>query len=64
MRAFACPTCSQLVFYESSACLNCGTELGALDGPRCANLDTAACNWQAGAAGELRLVDELFREAR
>ena len=62
MRAFACPNCSQLVFFENTACLNCGTELGlrwperelgALDGPRCANFETAACNWQAGAPGEL-----------
>ena len=52
MRAFACPNCSQLAFFENTACLNCGTELGfrwperelgALDGPRCANLETAAC---------------------
>ncbi len=62
MRAFACPTCSQLVFFENTACLNCGTELGfrwperelgALVGPRCANLETAACNWVAGGPGEL-----------
>jgi hypothetical protein len=62
MRAFACPTCSQLVFFENTACLNCGTELGfrwperelgALDGPRCANLETAACNWVAAGLGEL-----------
>ena len=45
MRAFACPTCSQLVFFENTACLSCATEreLGALEGPRCANLETAAC---------------------
>ena len=62
MRAFACPTCSQLVFFENTACLNCGTELGfrwperelgALDGPRCANVMTAACNWIADSAGAL-----------
>jgi hypothetical protein len=63
LRAFACPACSQLVFFENPACPNCGTELGfrwparelgALDGDsRCANLDTAACNWVPEAAGEL-----------
>jgi hypothetical protein len=63
LRAFACPTCSQLVFFENTSCLNCGTELGfrwparELGGmgadPRCANLDTAACNWVPEAAGEL-----------
>ena len=62
MRAFACPTCSQLVFFENTACLNCRTELGfrwperelgALHGARCANLETAACNWVAGGPGEL-----------
>ena len=70
MRAFACPNCSQLVFFENTACLNCGTELGfrwperelgALDGPRCANLETAACNWVAEAPGELCFSCRLTR---
>ena len=70
MRAFACPTCSQLVFFENTACLNCGTELGfrwperelgALDGPRCANLETAACNWVAASPGELCFSCRLTR---
>jgi hypothetical protein len=70
MRAFACPTCSQLVFFENTACLNCGTELGfrwperelgALDGPRCANLETAACNWVAAGPGELCFSCRLTR---
>jgi hypothetical protein len=70
MRAFACPTCSQLVFFENTACLNCGTELGfrwperelgALDGPRCANLVTAACNWVADPPGELCFSCRLTR---
>lgn len=70
MRAFACPTCSQLVFFENTACLNCGTELGfrwperelgALDSPRCANLVTAACNWVADAPGELCFSCRLTR---
>jgi hypothetical protein len=63
LRPFACPTCSQLVFFENTACLNCGTELGfrwptrelgALGGDtRCANFGTAACNWVPEVAGEL-----------
>jgi hypothetical protein len=63
MRAFTCPTCDRLVFFENSECLNCGTALGfrwperelvALgDGIRCANTEIAACNWLAGAPGEL-----------
>jgi hypothetical protein len=70
MRAFACPSCSQLVFFENTACLNCGTELGfrwpkrelrALDGPRCANLEPAACNWIAAAPGELCFSCALTR---
>ncbi len=28
MRAFTCHNCGQLVFFENSACLNCGAELG------------------------------------
>ena len=70
MRAFACPNCSQLVFFENTACLNCATELGfhwrqrelgALEGPRCANLETAACNWEAEEAGELCFSCRLTR---
>lgn len=55
MRSFSCPACRQLVFFENSTCLNCGTELGyarashdlvALGGlVRCANAGIAACNW-------------------
>jgi hypothetical protein len=56
MRAFSCPHCSQLVFFENSVCLRCGTALG-FDSERreivepgnglvaCANLDLAGCNW-------------------
>jgi hypothetical protein len=60
VRAFACGHCHQLVFFENSVCLRCGTPLGfvpsrrhvvALTGDatasmrRCANADIAACNW-------------------
>jgi hypothetical protein len=70
MRAFACPNCSQLVFFENTACLNCGTklgfrwperELGALTGPRCVNLEKAACNWLAERSGELCFSCALTR---
>ena len=56
MRAFTCPTCDQLVFFENSVCLRCATPLGVDPARRelvavkdglvpCANLDLAACNW-------------------
>ncbi len=56
MRSFACPTCAQLVFFDNSVCLRCGTEVGfdptTLDlvepgdeRVRCANQLLAACNW-------------------
>jgi hypothetical protein len=70
MRAFACPNCSQLVFFENTACLNCGTELGfrrperelgALAAPRCANFETAACNWVVERPGELCFSCRLTR---
>ena len=28
MRAFTCPACSALVFFENSVCLTCGTPIG------------------------------------
>jgi hypothetical protein len=67
--AFACPVCERLVPFESTECLNCGSELGyeprqrsivALRGAgsepslhRCANARLAACNWLVGSEGEL-----------
>ncbi|MBC8092240.1 MAG: putative zinc-binding metallopeptidase [Pseudonocardia sp.] len=55
MRSFSCPACGQLLFFENSTCLNCGTALGyarrsrdlvELGGlVRCANAGIAACNW-------------------
>jgi hypothetical protein len=69
MLAFACPVCERLVTFESTECLNCGSELGyewgrrsivALDARdpetrlfRCANARLAACNWLVGSEGEL-----------
>jgi hypothetical protein len=58
MRSFSCPRCNQLVFFENTACLRCGLELGfdtqrrtlvRLDDDtgvvRCANQQLADCNW-------------------
>ena len=59
VRAFECPVCRQLVFFENNQCLRCRALLGfeprareivALDrGPqtwaRCANFEIAGCNW-------------------
>ena len=28
MRAFTCPACSAIVFFENSVCLTCGTPIG------------------------------------
>ena len=66
MRAFTCPVCSQLVFFENSKCLRCGSplafdperrELVALDADaprsRCANAGLVGCNWLAPAPGAL-----------
>jgi len=61
VRAFACPNCGQLVFFENSECLRCHTPLGfdpdsldlaaVTDGrARCANANLAACNWLVPAA--------------
>ncbi|HEX3520378.1 MAG TPA: putative zinc-binding metallopeptidase [Solirubrobacteraceae bacterium] len=69
MLAFACPVCERLVTFESTSCLNCGSELG-FDSPqramvtvaasgshdpryRCANASLAACNWLTEREGEL-----------
>jgi hypothetical protein len=60
VRAFTCDHCGQLLFFENSLCLRCGSPLGFVpseldlkvidrDGyperRRCANAQLAACNW-------------------
>jgi hypothetical protein len=55
MRAFACPRCGNLVFFENNACLRCGVGLGfdhdigelvVADGrQRCINATQLGCNW-------------------
>ncbi|MCW2984121.1 MAG: hypothetical protein JWR63_1691 [Conexibacter sp.] len=71
MRAFTCGVCGQLVFFENSACLRCGSALafdwGARElrtrpqAPPCANRDVIGCNGLAGALGELCFACELTR---
>ena len=58
MRAFSCPCCDHLLFFENSACLRCRTPVGyspeagtlvavEVGTPlvRCANAGIAGCNW-------------------
>ena len=66
MRAFACPRCGQLVFFENFECLRCHAPLGfdpdlqamvLVDGNdpgarRCANQAQAACNWVVREPGQ------------
>jgi hypothetical protein len=74
MRSFSCPTCSRLVFFPNSECLNCHTALGfdpeprtivaVADRPRCANAVLATCNWvvaDPGAFGGLCRCCRLTR---
>jgi hypothetical protein len=64
VRAFHCPTCGQMVFFENTVCLSSGTPLGfdtelremvkpdpARHKP-CANAVVAACNWLLPAGDE------------
>jgi hypothetical protein len=63
VRAFTCPHCSALVFFENSVCLTCATAIGysraegafveAADRTRCANRSLATCNWFAEDDGPL-----------
>lgn len=66
MRAFACPRCGQLVYFENDTCLRCQADLGfdpdlgtivlvASDegvsvGRHCANQALAGCNWLVSSA--------------
>jgi hypothetical protein len=67
VRSSHCPTCDQLVFFENTACLACGTSLGfdpsagevvAVDPDRhrpCASSVLAACNWLVAVDGPIDL---------
>ncbi len=69
MRTFRCQHCGQLVFFENTECLHCGTSLGfapdrgelvPLDQPRyrrCSNTVVAACNWLVAADDGVGLCD-------
>ena len=72
MRSFSCDTCGQLVFFENTVCLRCGSDLGFDSGrrelvtlsagaARCANLELAGCNWLVDATGELCASCRLTR---
>ncbi|OLR94003.1 zinc-binding metallopeptidase family protein [Actinokineospora bangkokensis] len=61
MRSFSCPECGNVLFFENSSCVVCGTEVGYLRSARamvraaarCANAELAGCNWVPAADGEL-----------
>ena len=63
MRSFTCPSCGNLLFFENSTCVVCGTAVGysradrallAVDGHhRCANAVLAGCNWVTDSPGTL-----------
>ncbi|WP_326950191.1 putative zinc-binding peptidase [Amycolatopsis sp. NBC_01307] len=70
MRTFTCPHCANLLFFENSACVVCGTDVGydrasasmlrTTGRDRCANTELAGCNWFA-AGGPLCGCCELTR---
>jgi hypothetical protein len=75
VHAFACPHCSQLVFFHNSVCLRCNSDLGfdpeqhtmvlADDGfIRCANLDLASCNWLLSDPEDAAAHEGLCRSCR
>lgn len=62
MRAFTCEICGNLLAFENSVCLRCGTQTGYAPERRtlvplntgqvrCANAQRAACNWLVPACG-------------
>jgi hypothetical protein len=71
MRAFTCGVCGQLIFFENSACLRCGTKLGLRwsdrelvtkpEQPPCANRDVIGCNALADAPGAYCFACALTR---
>jgi hypothetical protein len=71
VRAFTCQVCGQLVFFENSACLRCGSDL-RFDWERrelltrparasCANREAIGCNGLAAAEGPLCFACALTR---
>ena len=69
MKAFACPVCRSLVFFENDRCFTCDTELGysradadlvavgSSELVRCANHALAMCNWLAAPDAAQGLCD-------
>lgn len=62
MRLFTCPNCRQTVYFDNSACGQCGTSIGydpatnrmvAISNvaPYCTNAEHGACNWIAPTGG-------------
>jgi hypothetical protein len=63
MRRYACGTCAAEVFFDSTSCERCGTEIGydlaadtmtVVDGGhrRCAQATISGCNWLVDAPGD------------
>ena len=71
MRAFTCGVCGQLVFFDNSVCLRCGSSLGfdwdarelraGADVPWCANRAVIGCNGLAPAFGAFCAACALTR---
>lgn len=62
MKRFMCERCAGAVFFDSSACVHCGAEIGyslnddallvvTTERPRCANASLADCTWITSAPG-------------
>ena len=65
MRAFPCAVCGNLLFFENTTCLRCGSEVGYVEDlrtmmplsrlaeqhVRCDNAEIAGCNWLVPAPG-------------
>lgn len=62
MRLFTCPNCRQTVYFDNTACGQCGTAIGydpaanamvaiSDSSSYCANAEHGACNWIARAGG-------------
>lgn len=65
MRLFTCPNCRHQLFFDNSACINCGWEVvfdtrtlafaGIGDVPACANRPRISCNWATYDGGDFCL---------
>ena len=74
MRSFTCDVCGQLVFFDNTVCLRCGSSLGfdwdarqlraGADVPWCANRVTIGCNGLAPTFGSFCAACALTRVLR